>query len=58
MRVTVYLSDGGKLDVEDFDPESALDMKNDITEGGFATFEMDDVTVLVNTRHIVRVDIE
>jgi hypothetical protein len=58
MKVTVYLSDGGQLSVGDFDMDSALDMVAELPNEPFAKFEMDGATVVVNTAHIVRIDID
>lgn len=59
MHLTVYLSDGGKLDIADFDQASALDLKADLESGaGFLTFDMDGATVFVNPIHVVRIDVE
>ena len=58
MKVSIYLSDGGRLNFKDFDMESAMDMVADLPEKRFATFEMDNATVVVNTAHIVRIDID
>lgn len=59
MKVTVYLADGGRLDWENFDADSALDLRDSLDNGDlFCTFEMGDATVLVNSAHIVRVDLE
>lgn len=58
MRVKIYLSDGGHLTIEDFDPESALDLRDEIKAQRFLTFDMDGATVLVNRDHVVRIDFE
>ena len=58
MRVTVHLSDGATLDIEDFDADTALDLTEGLEDQRFLTFEMDAATVLVNRDHIVRLDIE
>jgi hypothetical protein len=59
MRLTVYLSDNGILDVADFDAASVLDLREELnTSGAFLTFEMDGATVLVARDHIVRIDVE
>ena len=58
MKVTVFLSDGGKLTIEDFDQSTAMDMLEDLQEGGFITLHMDGGIVVVNTGHIVRVDVD
>lgn len=59
MKVQVFLSDGGKLTVEEFDQESALDLAEELSSGEspFLTFEMGDATVIVARAHIVRVDL-
>lgn len=60
MRVSVHLSDGGYLDFDDFDPETALDLRATLEDGTerFLAFDMDGATVLVQASHIVRVDLE
>lgn len=62
MHVTVYLRrGGGRLDIADMPDGDALDLKRDLTRDGARdpiTLEMDGATVLVNRRHIVRVDFE
>lgn len=60
MKVTAYLSDGGVLNIGDFDAESALDLKQELNEGGpdFLTFDMDGATVIVARPHVVRMDFE
>lgn len=61
MRFTVYLSDGGTLDVQKGEVESMLDLRDALDNDGgpkFLTFDMDGATVVVNRDHIVRIDIE
>lgn len=58
MKVKIYLSDGGELSIGDFDKNSALDMVTELPDEPFAKFEMDGATVVVNTAHIVRIDID
>ena len=59
MKVTCYLSDGGTLDFENFDAESALDLRAAVDdEQKFLVFDMDGATVLVNRDHVVRIDME
>ncbi|RLV56050.1 hypothetical protein D9V41_09180 [Aeromicrobium phragmitis] len=59
MRVKVYLADGGTLEVNDFDEGSALDLRNAVECGeSWLTFEMDDATVLVSARQVVRIDFD
>ena len=60
MKVQVFLADGGKLTIEEFDQPTALDLMEELNnpEGlPFLTFEMGDATVVVNRVHIVRVDL-
>lgn len=57
MRLTIYLSDGGELDIADFDAATALDLRDGLVEP-FLTFDMDGSTVLVNRDHIVRIDFD
>lgn len=60
MQVTVYLSDGGTLDVTDMDDASALDLRENLAleQPGFLTFDLDGSTVLVNRHQVVRIDFE
>lgn len=58
MKVTIFLSDGGQLNIDDFDAESAMDLAAMLPEQQFHTFEMDGATVIVNRDHIVRVDLD
>jgi hypothetical protein len=60
MRLTVYLSDGGQLDVQKVEVESMLDLREVLEDDRpqFLTFDMDGATIVVNRDHIVRLDIE
>lgn len=60
MRLSVYLSDQATLNIDDFDAESALVLKEELNEGGpdFLTFDMDGATVVVARAHVVRIDFE
>lgn len=59
MKASVYLSDGAVLDFEDFEDDTALDLRAALDDGArFLTFDMDGATVLVNADHLVRVDYE
>ena len=58
MRATIYLSDGGTLVFAEFDARNAMDMVAELHELRFAQFAMDDGTVIVNTDHIVRIDLD
>lgn len=58
MHLTIYLADGGTLDVAKFDAPTALELRHALVDEQFLTFEMDDATVLVNRDQIVRIDIE
>lgn len=58
MTVTVRLADGGTLHIEDFDSESALDLREALATEPFLTFDMDGATVVVNRDQVVRIDFE
>lgn len=59
MKVSVYLSDDGQLDFEDFGQESALDLRSSLNDGApWLTFDMDGATVIVNAAHVVRIDFD
>lgn len=59
MEIFVRLADKGSLHIEDFDAESALDLRESLESGEqWLTFDMDGATVLVNTAHVVRIDFE
>jgi hypothetical protein len=60
MRVSVYLSDDSALDIENFDEETALDLRESLSDpdATWLTFDMDGATVVVNRAHVVRIDFE
>ena len=61
MKLTVRTADGGRLQIKDFDAQSALDLTEALTSGDqqFLTFDLDDGdTTLINRDQIVRVDID
>lgn len=61
MQVTVYLSDGGTLDISDMEPATALDLRSELNAEHpirFLTFDLDGATVLVAREHVIRIDLE
>jgi hypothetical protein len=57
VQATIYLSDGATLTILDFDPATVMDLAAELHEAHFATFAMDEATVIVNTAYIVRIDL-
>ncbi len=58
MGVTVYLTDGGVLNIATFDADTVLDLREALDSDAWLTFDMDGATVMVNRDHIARIDIE
>lgn len=61
MKLVIYTTDQGEVEVEDFDQSTAMDFLEALKSGydQFLTLELDEhATVLINREHVVRVDIE
>lgn len=58
MRLTVYLDDGGVLNINQFNADTVLDLREELDSRPWLTFEMDEATVIVARDHITRIDID
>jgi hypothetical protein len=59
MRLIVCTVDGQQVTVEDFDPDTVLDLLDAVRGGELLTFALDgDVTTYVRSEAVTRIDIE
>jgi hypothetical protein len=62
MRVTIRTTDGGAVDIADFDPSTVLDLVEGFEAaepGDLLRFDLDDeAMVYVQKRNVVRIDID
>lgn len=60
MNLIIGTSNGDNFSVEDFEPNTLLDLKEELDnpELTFLLFELDNKEVLLNKAHIVSIEIE